>query len=536
MADHVESSAETVHDPQDATLIFHEQADGRKVARLPGGKVVLVDLNAIDRIRDGEAWYVKPFFSPDGRWVGFLSNGRIFKAPVDGGPPILVASAPSLSPTSPGATWGADGSIVFAAGAAGLMRVADSGGTPEVLTTPDVSRGEVTHISPQFIGDGQVLFSIRTNDDQWRVGVLSRATGKWEWFPRLGRIAGATYVEEGRHLVYAQAGKLYAVPVDLSRRTFTGAGVPLPEAVYTHVIGGSMLAQFAISRTGVLAFLSGEPPEWTLVRVDRQRTERRISDEPHAFRYPRFSPDGHLVAVTIEEERSDVYLVDVDRGTVRKLTKDGGTTTPTWTRNGRLVIFSWLQPGSDSYDVYSIPIDESAPPKLLLTRPGGQFVSGWTPKGDALTFYELTNKTARDIWTWSVATQTATLITATQANERSASFSPDGGWLAYVSNESERDRVYVQRYPGPGGREVVSPPGGTEPVWSPTTRELFYRLGKRSQADFFLAGRGLPWWLPASSVFATHTATDTPIWITGDSRQSPNCRGRSSSPSRRASE
>ena len=424
-----------------------------------------------------------PFFSPDGQWIAFLSSGRIFKAPVAGGPPIMVASAPSLSPTSPGATWGRDGTIVFAAGASGLMRVADAGGTPEVLTTPDASRGEVTHISPQFVGDGQeVLFSIRTNTDQWRVGVLSRATGKWDWLPALGHVAGATYVDATHHLVYAQAGKLYVVPADLETRTFGGAAVPLPEVVYTHVVGGSTVAQFAASRTGVLAFMSGEPPEWTLVSVDRKLSERRISDEPHAFRYPRFSPDGRLVAVTIEEERSDVYLVDVDRGTIRKLTKDGGTTTPTWTRDGRDVVFSWIRPGSDSYDVFSIPIDESSPPKLLLARPGGQFVSGWTPMGDAFTFYELGNKSARDIWTWSLKTQTAASIAATQANERSASFSPDGRWLAYVSNESERDRVYVQRYPGPGGREVVSPPGGTEPVWAPTSRELFYRLGNRIMA------------------------------------------------------
>ena len=428
-----------------------------------------------------------PFFSPNGQWVGFLQDSNLYKASVAGGAPVFITSAPSVSPTSPGVTWGEDGTIVFAAGASGLMRVRDTGGAPAVLTTPDKSRGEVTHIAPQFIaGRREVLFSIRTTTDQWRVGLLSLDTGKWDWLPPLGQIAGVTYVADTNHLVYAQERKLFAIPVDLASRTFPGSVVAFPEDVYTHVVGGSMVAQFALSANGVLAFMAGEPENRMLVRVDRARTERQITDEPHGFRYPRLSPNEDLVTVTIEDARSDVAVVDTARGTVRRLTKSGAATTPAFTRDGLKVAFSWLRPGADSYDIFAVPVDDSAAPEpLLVGRPGGQFVSDWAPQGDdAFAFYELTNETSRDIWTWSVKGRAATKIAATPLNESAASFSRQGTWLAFVSNETggRQSRVYVQRYPGTGRPQVVSPPGGTEPVWSPTTDELFYRLGNRIMA------------------------------------------------------
>ena len=436
-----------------------------------------------------------PFFSPNSEWVGFLLDGNLYKASVAGGTPIFITSAPSLSPTSPGVTWGTDGTIVFAAGAAGLMRVRDTGGTPEVLTSPDASRGEVTHIAPRFVPGGrEVLFSIRTTEeDQWRVGVLSLDSRKWDWLPPLGQIAGATYVADTRHLVYAQQRKLFAIPVDLAGRTFTGSPIALPENVYTHVIGGSMVAQFAVSDNGVLAFMAGEPENQMLVAVSRTRSERRITDEPHGFRYPRFSPANDLLTVTLEDERSDVAIIDVARGTIRKLTRNGSATTPTFSRDGLKVVFSWLRPGADSYDIYSLPIEDPGTPEpVLVGRAGSQFVSGWSQSDDTFAFYELTNQTSRDIWTWSTKTRAATKVAATTLNESSAAFSRDGAWLAFVSNDvaGRQSRVYVQRLSGSGQPQPVSPLGGTEPVWSPTLDELYYRLGNKILAVAFnpLAG------------------------------------------------
>jgi Tol biopolymer transport system component len=446
-----------------------------------------------------------PFFSPNGEWIGFLLEGNLYKASVAGGAPIFITSAPSLSPTSPGVTWGTDGTIVFAAGAAGLMRVADTGGTAEVLTSPDASRGEVTHIAPRFVPGGrEVLFSIRTTAGQWRVGVLSLQSRKWDWLPPLGQIAGATYVADTRHLVYAQQRKLFAIPVDLAARTFTGPQVALPENVYMHVVGGSMVAQFAVSDTGVLAFMAGDPENQMLVRVSPARSEQRITEEPHGFRYPRLSPANDQITVTIEDERSDVALIDVSRGTLRKLTKNGSATTPTFTRDGLKVVFSWIRPDADSYDIYSVPIaDNDAPPEpVLVGRPGSQFVSGWSQTDDVFAFYELTNQTSRDIWTWSTKTRTATKVAATTLNETSAIFSRDGTWLAFVSNDvaSRQSRVYVLRYGASGQPLAVSPLGGTEPVWSPTADRLYYRLGNKILAVAFNPASGTAVGEPAAII------------------------------------
>lgn len=417
-----------------------------------------------------------PFFSPDGRWIGFLENGRIYRVPATGGAPVRVTDAPSLSPASPGATWGADGSIVFAAGASGLMRVSDAGGVAEVLTTPDASRGEVTHIAPQFLPDGErVLFTLRVGVDEWRIAILSLASRTWVWLPSIGEVAGARYVPATGHLVYAQSGGLYAVPVDLDRRTFTGAALPLSEAVYSHPFSGTSVVQFGVSNEGVLAFLSGEPPDWTLVGVERTGLVRTIADRPQQYRYPRFSPDGHSMTVVIEGKQSDVHLVDA-RGVARSLTRTGTNTTPIWTPDSRRVTFASRRSGTTSYDLFNVPIDESAEAESLLKRDGGQFPGGWSPDGAIVAFDELTNATARDVWVWLTREKRAESVVASDANERAPSFSRDGEWLAYVSGETGRDEVYVKPYPGRGPAQILSTNGGSEPVWSPVNpRELFYR-------------------------------------------------------------
>ena len=416
-----------------------------------------------------------PFFAPDGQSIGFMANARIFRVPTDGGPPEVICDAPSLTPGSPGATWGPDGTIVFAAGTSGLMYVSSAGGIPETLTMPDSARGEVTHISPQFLPGGkELLFTIRTVEEGWRLAILSMMSRQWQWLPPIGEVGSAKYVPSG-HILYAQSGRLHAIPVNLAGREFTGPSFGLSEEVYTRVVTDALLAEFAVADTGIIAFVSGRPPDWTLVSVGMDgRTVSPLADAPHMYRYPRFSPDGLRVAVTVEEERTDLYIAD-DRGSLRKLTNSGNNITPTWHPSGRLVTFGSRRAGSLGFDIYSAPIDESAEAERIVSRPGTQVPSGWSPRGDALAFYELGNQTARDVWIWSAREPSGRPLLSTRANERAATFSPNGNWLTYVSNETGLDEVYVQRYPGPGGKEIVSRGGGTEPVWSPNGRELFYR-------------------------------------------------------------
>jgi serine/threonine-protein kinase len=211
--------------------------------------------------------------------------------------------------------------------------------------------------------------------------------------------------------------------------------------------------------------------------VGADGSTRPLGDTPRTYRYPRFSPDGRRVAVTVEEERTDIYIVDVERGSLRKLTDTGSNTQPTWLPDSRHVTFASRRRGSNGWDVYTMPVDGSAEAERLIMAPFGQFPTSWARRGDVLASYELNNETARDLWTWSRPDRRARAEVATEANERGGTFSPDGRWLAYVSNESGRDEVYLRRHPGPGGQEVISSGGGTEPVWGPGGDQIFYRSG-----------------------------------------------------------
>ena len=457
------------------------------VSRMESDSVFRLHIRRLDQFEsrpiDGAEGAHSPFFSPDSRWVGFLSNSRIYRVAVAGGAALPIADAQSLSPGSPGVTWGTDGTIVFAAGGSGLMRVSEAGGEPAPLTAPDTTRGEVSHVEPQFLPGGkELLFSIRTENGGWRVAVLSLTTQQWQWLPPLGDdVAGARYVRTG-HLVYVQAGHLSRIPFDLARRTFTGPAEPLAEPVYTRTVADAIVAQFAISEAGLLAYVSGRPPDWTLVSVGADGSETPIGTTPHLWRYPRVSPDGRSIAVSIEEKRTDIYLVDAGSGRLRQLTATGSNTQPSWTPDSQRVTFASRRSGSNGWDTFWMPADGSADAEPLIARPGGQFPTSWSKGDGRLAFYELGNKSARDIWMWFTRERKAESVIVSPANERGATFSPDGRFLAYVSNANERDEVYVQQYPGPSRREVVSSGGGTEPVWSPIRRELFYRNNNRLYA------------------------------------------------------
>ena len=458
--------------PDGMQIVFRAQSSGR--ARLHIQRLDQFE----SRPLEGTEGAYSPFFSPDSRWIGFLANSKIYRVGVSGGPATLISNAQSLAAGSPGVTWGPDGTIVFAAGASGLMRVsAESGGEPEPLTTPDTGRGEVAHIGPQFLpGGGELLFTIRTADDAWRVALLSLRTMRWAWLPPIvGDVAGARYVRTG-HLVYAQAGNLFAIPLDMSLRAFSGPPLPLSEPVYTRTVSDAIVAQFAISDSGRLVYVSGRPADWTLVSVRPGGEPRPVVATPHLYRYPRFSPDGRNVAVTVEEGRTDIYVVDAVQGRLRKLTDTGSNSYPAWRDNQHLT-FATRRRGSISWDVYQQPIDGSADAERLIAREGSQVPTSWNGS-DRLAFYEISNKSARDIWMWLARDQRAEEVVVSSANERGATFSSDGRLLAYISDESGRDEIYVRRYPG-REHEIVSNDGGTEPVWSPNGHELFYRNNDR---------------------------------------------------------
>ncbi|HEX5473455.1 MAG TPA: protein kinase [Vicinamibacterales bacterium] len=468
-----------------------------------------------------------PFFSPDGRWVGFYAAGALQKVSLGGGGALRICEAPSVW----SASWNRDDTIVYATAASpnGLWRVAAGGGTPERLTTPDAAHGELQHAYPQTLPNGDILFDIMT-EHGWQLAVLAPDTKHWRAIGQPGAGAPAAYVPSGS-LVYAAPGGLVAVPFDLQHETL-GAPIPLLEPVST---GPSGTATFAVSASGTLVYLPrpDAPPSRALVTADRDGRVSDLSEERAAYTHPRFSRDGTRLAVAIQSTSgSDIWVFDLRRGTRTRLTNGGENIAPVWSPDGRSITFQTSHAGRAP--LYRVPSDGSAPPVPALSPtpaasamsrslagmlPGTapvfpaedpQLPMSWSQDGEHLAFDVRKPSGEHDIWVLGPDGQPASFL-LTSFDEHSAAFSPDGAWLAYVSDESGRNEVYVQPFPGPGGKWAISSDGGTEPTWSPSGRELFYRQGDRMVAVAIQPGAEF-------QIGAPHVLFDAPYDTDEDSR------------------
>jgi serine/threonine-protein kinase len=417
-------------------------------------------------VRDTEG-AMSAFFSPDSRWLGFFAGTRLMKVPIEGGMPQPICEAAEVR----GASWGSDGTIVFSTGTSGLRRVSASGGTPKVLLAPDVKRGNVEFDWPEVLpGSEAVLFTSFAGTSQ--VAVLSLKTGKWH---SLIEGTGAHYSSSG-HLVFGRGGSLFAAPFDLKRLELTGPAVSVLDGVMTLAPFNSPL--FALSGNGTLSYAAGSTARRSLVWVDRQGKVAPFASEPHSYEEPRLSPDAKRLAVTIRADNPDIWIVDVSRGALARLTFDPGEDeTPVWTPDGTKVTYSADRKGR-ARAIYWKPYDGSGAEEELFESDTHPHVSSWSPDGSTLVYTEYDPVYSGDIWTLTLDPKRERRPwLRTPFNERAARFSPDGRWLVYVSNESGRDEVYVQPFPGAGGKWQVSVSGGTEPVWSRDGKELFYRSG-----------------------------------------------------------
>jgi Tol biopolymer transport system component/predicted Ser/Thr protein kinase len=420
---------------------------------------------------------VNPFFSPDGQWVGFFAGNKLKKISVSGGAAVALgdASVPR------GANWSSQGMIAFASTAvSALQQVSDAGGSPQPLTR--FGKGEVSHRWPEFLPGGKgVLFAAGPsgiNFNNAEVAVQSVGTGE-----RRNLIQGGThprYAPSG-HLVYVQGGSLMAVPFDPQRLTAAGTAVPVVEGVLQSPTTGA--AQYSVSATGSLVYVSGgiQSAQSRLVWVSRNGAEQSLAAPAHAYMFPRLSPDGRRVSMGIAEQETQIWLYDLSRDTLTRLTFEGNANyAPVWTPDGKRIAFESFKeaPGNIFWQL----ADGSGGLERLTTSEYLHAPSSWSRDGRLLAFIEVNPSTGVDIWVLRMGDRKAQPFLRTQFNENSPWFSPDGRWLAYISDESGRNEIYVQPYPGPGGKWQISTDGGTEPVWNPNGRELFYRSGDRMMA------------------------------------------------------
>ena len=399
---------------------------------------------------------VNPVFSPDGQWVGFSFVGGVLKkVSVSGGPAVTLASIGLAQ----GVSWGSQSIAYVPNTTAPLLRVPEEGGAPQELTR--FATGEFTHRWPFFLpGGNALLFAVSLNVVDWsnaQIAVHSLETGE-----RRDLIQGGmqpAYAASG-HLLYATAGSLMAVPFDPRRLDVTGPAVPVLESVMQSPSNGA--AQYSLSTTGTLVYVPGggiEAAQSELVWVDRRGAEQLINAPARPYYgNPRISPDGRNVVLSINDLGGQVWIYDLERETLSRFSfaEEGGAFIPLWTPDGKHVAFLSGSPGNLTLQ----PADGSGGPETLSSAEYLQAPNSFTPDGQLLAFVEVNPVTGRDIWILSLSDRQAEPFLQTPYDEGAPVFSPDGNWLAYSSNETGRREIYVQPYPGPGGKRQISNNGG----------------------------------------------------------------------------
>lgn len=416
-----------------------------------------------------------PFFSPDGRWLGFLSDGTIQKVPLARGSPQKLCYVGRV--VSFDASWAPDGeSIVFATDD-GLWRVSAAGGDPERLTKPDVERGEVGHHSPRVTRDGRGVFFTISVTPETHLALLSLETRTWEIVVRdasHGLLLGTD------RIVFARSGEVLTAPYEPESRRVTGSAISVVQGVHTSPgLGGVVLTHFDVSSTGTLVYVPGVVAETVdeLLWVDREGNQAAITSGTGTWVHPRLSPDGQRISLDIHspDGMRDVYIYEIARRQMRQLTKTGVTWESEWRPDGnRIAILSGTLAGR--WSLFWAHTDFRGPPELLL-RTAHAVPSDWLPDGRTLLFTDVggsasgggIKKLLLD------GDRQPELILDSMAGERHPRVSPDGNWIAYTAQESGIREVFVQSFPDLGPKHQISVSGGGEPVWSPDGRELFFR-------------------------------------------------------------
>ena len=417
-----------------------------------------------------EAW--APFWSPDSRSIAFTAGTSLKKVSISGG---IVETITSL-PGNGGGTWNQDGVILFVPSLnSAVLRVSSAGGSPTPVTSLDGSTKQIGHQWPQFLPDGRhFLYSAwgsNPEDDAIYAGSLDSKESK-----RILKAHSSPLYSPPGYLMFVRGGTLLVQQFDPDRLELKGDAVPIAEHVQFNAVSGR--AAVAVSENGVLAYrLMPASAQFKLVWVDRKGAEQALAAPLHTYRNPRLSPDGQRVAVTIDESGSQEWLLDTGRGSLSRLTLEGTYNGGSaWSPDGKRITFGSDRAGPRN--LFWQPSDGSGNAERLLTDDRVQVASSWSPDGQNLAFEQTSPNTGWDIFVFRLSDRKAEPFLQTRANEIAPRFSPDGRWIAYASDESGRYEVYVQPFPGPGGKWQISTQGGTEPVWA-RSGELFYRNGDK---------------------------------------------------------
>jgi eukaryotic-like serine/threonine-protein kinase len=410
-----------------------------------------------------------PFFSPDGKWVGYFSvaDSKLKKIAISGGAPIALCDASSFA----GGSWGTDDRIVYAEYLKGIYRVSANGGTPEVIV-----KGAGYH--PQLLPDGKSLL-FTSGNAPYKIVVQSLQSDE-----RRELFAGdnARYISTG-HIVYALGNNLFAVPFDLKTLKATGGPVSVVEGIWR--VASDRTPQYAVSDAGTLGYIpattTGAVAQRTLVWVDRNGQEEPLAAPPNGYSGPRISPDGTRVALNVAAAPpgGDIWIWDLIHGTPVRLTFDRTNIYPLWTPDSKRIAFFSVREGK--FNAYWKSADGTGKDELLGEPLAGRsFVpASWADDGKTLvaTGWYLDYMSGIGMLSMEGNRKFKFLLDE-KYHESQPRISPDGRWMAYASNESGKEEIYVRPFPDVNaGRWQISTSGGNNPLWPRDGREILYRNG-----------------------------------------------------------
>jgi serine/threonine-protein kinase len=436
-----------------------------------------------------------PFFSPDGKNVGFFAEGKLKKSSVEQGGVTALCDARK----GYGGSWSDEGIIIISPDVSSpLSLVSSSTGETRQITVLKAESKDLAHIWPQVLPKAKaVLFTAlpsSANPDDASIEVQSLQTGERKTIVRQAYFG--RYAPSG-HLLYIKGSTLFAAPMDVRRLVLTGPGVPIVEQVAISPFSYS--AQLDLSSSGTLIYVRAKTAKQELVSLDA--SGRTWLLRPAAAEYNpgvRFSPDGKRIALSlVGDDNVDVWVYDWERDAMTRLTTNAYAWLPIWSPDGNHVAFTSGKDGGAA-NVYYTRADGNSEIVRLTNSEYRQIPFSFSPDGKRLAFVQFGPQTKADIWILPLDDAGSDHpkpgkpepFLITPADERTPMISPDGHWLAYQSDESGRTEVWVQPFPGPGGKWQISMGGGDRPVWSRTAPTVFYRSSQGIMAVSYAANHG----------------------------------------------
>jgi Tol biopolymer transport system component/predicted Ser/Thr protein kinase len=477
--------------------------DGRKLAFATGGEGGnLLWVRSLDTLqaRVVAPWSQNPvpFWSPDSRFIAYQQDGKLKKVEVAGGPPTTLCDAPTAFG---GGAWSKDGVIVFGDRAGRLMQVSAGGGVPTPLTNLDQANQEGSHMLPSFLPDGRHFVYLRRSSSAEKTGIfIGSVDAKPEQQDSrllLATSADAVYApsedKEHGYLLFLRDSTLMAQPFDAARLALAGEPVPVPGAERIGITAYGF-GRFTTSSNGALAYVVGaEGGSTQLTWFDRQGKTLETIGQRGSYNTLALSPDGTRVAAERRDGTgSDLWLIDAKSGGKNdRFTFDpGAETAPVWSPDGSRVVYASNRGGG--FNLYQKLSNLAGNEEELFKSGEQKYPTDWSRDGRFLLFTAVGGKTQPDLWSLTMEGEhKATAFLQTEFQEDGGRLSPDGRWLAYVSNASGRVETYVRPFPASAdrtGQWLVSNGGGAFPLWRKDGKELFYRAGGAVMAVDVMSG------------------------------------------------